>query len=92
MKLKLIQSGGFVGREKTAEEDISSHPPLVMQALKDFFDAKDATGIDNNVTSSRDAFAYSVEYDNKIVPAKELTAQKPELKGIIDKLMGELKY
>jgi len=92
MKLKLIQSGGFVGREKTAEEDISSHPPTVQQALTDFFDANATTETGNNAANSRDAFEYTVEYDNKIVPALQLTTQKPELKAIVDKLMGQLKY
>jgi len=45
MKLTLIQSGGFTGKTKIAEEDLSNHPEELQQFIKQAFLQKPARKI-----------------------------------------------
>lgn len=91
MKIKLIQSGGFMGRTKVAEEEAASYPPVLQQHLENIFaHAQESTEAASSDTS-RDAFSYFVEYNGKLLPLQAIKPT-PEFDKLLDTLKGKLHY
>ncbi|MET1055533.1 MAG: hypothetical protein ABWY16_09510 [Pedobacter sp.] len=92
MKIKLIQSGGFAGKSKFAEEDLSGHPEQLQayldEQLSEFQNRDSAT----QMSSSRDTFSYSIEYKGIRMPVSDEAVLAPELTRILTKLKSNLHY
>src|SRR5258706_13948404 len=91
MKLTLIQSGGFTGKTKIAEEDLSDHPEALQQFVKQAFLQKPAKKDQTNPDMSRDKESYSLEYNGTNRPLDALT-KNDDLDRLIKKMKGNLKY
>ena len=91
MKIKLIQAGGFMGRSKVAEEELTAYPTEVQQQLEETFSKAQQTPAAVPPSASRDAFHYLIVYKGKTIPL-EAIKMTPELSGIIGQLKAKLKY
>jgi hypothetical protein len=92
MKLKLIQGGGFLGKAKYAEEELSSHPEIVQEHLNELFSKSQNQPPSEQAAGSRDAFQYFVEYQGNRIPIGDKVTLTPEINDIVNKLKGELHY
>ena len=92
MKVKLIQGGGFMGRIKTAEEDISGYPSDVKQHLENVLAQLHELATANTDSLKRDDFNYFIEYNGNRAQLSEDTQLPKELHGLVDKLKNDLKY
>jgi len=91
MKLTLIQSGGFTGKTKIAEEDLSNHPEELQQFIKQAFLQKPAKKDQTTPDKSRDKESYSLEYDGTNLPLNAL-AKNDDLDKLIKKMKANLKF
>jgi hypothetical protein len=92
MKLKLIQSGGFMGRSKFAEEDLSCHSGELQESLDKHFSEFKMRPITNDPPVQRDSTQYFVEYNGTRLPIDEEIKLKPELAEVLEKLKANLHY
>lgn len=90
MKVKLIQGGGFMGRTKSAEEDLSGYPLDVKQHLENAFAKLQKSAANDSL--KRDDLNYFIEYDGNRVQLSEGAELPKELHGLVDKLKNDLKY
>jgi hypothetical protein len=91
MVLKLIQSGGFTGRTKLAEEDLSAYPPSLEKEVELLFAAVQAEGDVLQANATRDQLHYFVEYNNRRLPVS-LINPSSVLSNIIERLKKQLHY
>ncbi len=89
MKIKLIESGGFTGRTRFAEEDISHHSKQLIGSIENAFYSEDIAAVD--IDPSRDKKKYFIEYNDRSLPVESIVAS-PELKALIEKLKKNLHY
>jgi hypothetical protein len=92
MKVKLIQGGGFIGRTKSAEEDLSGYSLDVKQQLENALAKLQKSAAINIDSLKRDDFNYFIEYNGNRVQLSEDTELPKELHGLVDKLKNDLKY
>jgi hypothetical protein len=92
MKVKLIQGGGFMGRSKSAEEDLTEYSPDVKQHLEDTLEELQKSATANTDSAKRDDFNYFIEYNGNRAQLSEDTELPKELHGLVDKLKNDLKY
>ena len=88
MKLKLVQTPGFVGRKKVAEEDLSQYSPSFQKHVADLFTS--AAGTDNS-PSAPDKEKLFLELDGKRL-AVPSSAANEELKNLIERMKENLKF
>lgn len=91
MMLKLIQSGGFIGRAKFAQEELSVYPKVLEDTVTALFDAFRNPEASEQETGQPDQLLYFLEYDNNRIPINRVTLS-PELQLIIDRLKKQLHY
>lgn len=91
MKLTLIQSGGFVGKPKIAEEDLSDHPEALQQHVKSIFSKKAIKTEQPTKDMSRDKETYSLEFNGTNLPLNAVK-MNDDLQKLITKMKGNLKY
>lgn len=91
MKLTLIQTGGFTGKTKTAEEDLSNHPQELQQFIKQVFLQKTVKKDPVKEDLSRDKENYSLEYNDISLPLNTL-AKNENLDKLIKKMKSNLKF
>jgi hypothetical protein len=89
MKLKLVQTPGFVGRKKVAEEDLSQYSPSLQKHVADLF-SNSAAGIDNT-SPVPDKEKLFLELDGKRLPV-DTAASNKELKNLIERMKDNLKF
>ena len=89
MKIKLIESGGFAGLTKVAEEDLSGQPQKIKEHLENAF-AQPTPAADTN-SLARDKEQLHVEYNGKVLPVAALP-QDGELGALIEKMKSNLQY
>jgi hypothetical protein len=92
MKVKLIQGGGFMGRTKSAEEDLSGYSPDLKQHLVNTLAKLQESATANTDSLKRDDFDYFIEYNGNRAKLSEDTELPKELHGLVDKLKNDLKY
>ncbi|CAM3949940.1 hypothetical protein SAMN06265348_104104 [Pedobacter westerhofensis] len=92
MKLKLIQSGGFAGRSKSAEEELSSYPKQVQEYLDGQIAAFQSKAALAPQSADPDSFRYFIEYKGSRIPCDDQIGQLPELAEIIIQLKAKLHY
>jgi len=92
MKLKLIQTGGFAGRSKYAEEDLSSHPAALQQELDQHFPGGNVQAKSNMTSQSRDAFQYFLEYKGIRIALNEEIKASPYIEDLLQRLKEQLHY
>lgn len=90
MILKLIQSGGFLGRSKFAEKELSSFPKEIQDKISQLFSAENKYDTSSSVKGP-DQLQYFLEYNNCRLPIIS-TAVNPELETVINMLMQQLHY
>jgi hypothetical protein len=100
MKVKLIQAGGFMGRSKFAEEDLSDYDAEVKDHLDKVFLKTEGAPIDhlpsgsNNRTSSlvRDNLYYFIEYNGHRARIEDNASLPNELQRLFETLKERLEY
>jgi hypothetical protein len=92
MIVKLIQGGGFMGRTKSAEEDLSGYPSDVKEHLENTLAQLQKSTTDNTDSAKRDDFNYFIEFNGNRVELSENSELPKELHGLVDKLKNDLKY
>ncbi|SEB05421.1 hypothetical protein [Pedobacter hartonius] len=92
MILKLIQSGGFAGRSRFAEEDLSCHSLKLQEYLDSHFSALQGKMMSHLPPLQRDAFQYFVEYKGTRLPVDEKIKLEPEFAEILEMLKSKLHY
>jgi hypothetical protein len=91
MVLKLIESGGFVGRSRSAALDISTLSIEEQHIIKDFLSKEHGRHLlpkENN----RDRFQYSLVYEEKNISLPELPSDNKVLAQVFKKLIDNLRY
>jgi len=91
MKLTLIQSGGFAGKTKIAEEDLSNYPETLQQFVKHAFLQQPVKKEQAPPGMSRDKESYSLEYNGTSLPLNALV-KNDDLDKLIKKMKANLKY
>lgn len=86
MKLKLIQTGGFVGKTKTAEEDLDNHNSVLQDHVAELFNQVPVEIPKNQVRDKEQLF---LEFNGKILPLYQLSLN-PQLEKLIADLNGKL--
>ncbi len=89
MKLKLIESGGFAGLRKVAEEDLSEQPQELKAHIENTF-AQPAPSVNANPLA-RDKEQLHIEYEGKVLPVSAIQSDS-ELAALIEKMKPNLKY
>jgi hypothetical protein len=89
MKIKLIESGGFAGLRKVAEEDLSDHPEALKEHIENAF-AQPKPAVNAN-SAARDKEQLHLELDGKVLPLNAIE-ESGELKELIQKLKSNLQY
>jgi hypothetical protein len=92
MKVKLIQGGGFMGRTKTAEEDLSEYSLDVKQHLENTVAKLQQSATANTDSEKRDDFDYFIEFNGNRAKLTEDAELPQELRSLVDKLKNDLKY
>jgi len=92
MKLKLIQTGGFAGKSKYAEEDLSLHPAQLQQELEQHFPMSIVQPTANKASQSRDAFEYFLEYKGIRVALTDDMKANPFIEDLLERLKDQLHY
>lgn len=85
MKLKLIEAAGFIGRKKTAEEDLSNYPEQVQQQVQNFFNAP-AEFSAVPPSFARDKEQRFLELEGKTIPLQDV-----QLNDALTQLVNKLK-
>ena len=88
MKLKLIQAGGFTGKNKTAEEELDLQAPVLQQQVTAIFNQFLQEMPKSKVRDKEQLF---LEFDGKVLPVKQLHPN-PELEKLIDQLINQLRF
>ena len=88
MKLKLVQTAGFVGRKKIAEEDLSQYPSALQKHVTDLFSNTIAA---DNLPATPDKEKLFLEMDGKRLPVQSLAAND-EFKKLIETMKENLKF
>jgi hypothetical protein len=93
MQLKLIQSGGFTGRRKVAEEELSDHPEALKAQVEDIFSQPTPPEGEGNEPGdlNRDKPVYYVEYNGKSLPLDNIPANQ-HLEKLIESMKEKLHY
>ncbi len=91
MKIKLIQSGGFMGRTKTAEEEVSFFSPEFQKFLENTFVHTPTDTSDTSPGASRDTFDYFLEYNGKALPL-HVIPPSPAFDQLLKSLKAKLHY
>lgn len=94
MKLKLIQTGGFMGKLMTAEEDLEGYPATLIRFIENVFREKSKKNNQPDKpgdSHSRDQFQYFVEFNNKRLPVEALESDL-EFARLLSKLKEQLHY
>ena len=92
MLLRLIQAGGFAGKPKYAEIDISEYPADLQNELIEYLCNKPAEGSSTTQSVSRDAFKYIFQYENKQKEIGETLELSPALEQLFEQLKEDLHY
>lgn len=92
MKLKLIQSGGFTGKTRYAEEDLSGQPKQLQEYLDKHIAAFQKDGNPAKKTVSRDTYNYFIEYKGIIMPLDDELFSTAEMSTILTQLKANLHY
>jgi len=92
MIVKLIQSGGFAGRSRFAEEDLSCHSPRLQEYLDNHFSSFQNSRMAHSPPLQRDTFQYFVEYKGTRLPVDEEIKLEPEFAEILEMLKSKLHY
>lgn len=92
MKVKLIQGGGFMGRSKSAEEELSGYSDDLKQHLENTLAKLRGTPAARAASLKRDDFDYFIEYNGNRARLSEDTELPTELHSLVDKLKNDLKY
>lgn len=91
MKLTLIQSGGFAGITKIAEEDLSKKPPALQRYVKNIFSKKPVKTEPSTVDMGRDKENYFLEYNDTRVSLNTIK-MNDDLQKLVLKMKNNLKY
>jgi hypothetical protein len=91
MKITLIQSGGFTGKAKIAEEELSNYPEALQQLIKQAFLKKPLSKEPVSRDMSRDKESYSLELNGANLPLDALP-RNDDLDELIRKMKSNLKY
>lgn len=91
MILKLIQSGGFLGRTKFAEEELSTFPKGIQDQINQLFSAVENKYDISSSVREPDQLQYFLEYNNCRLPISSTTIS-PELDALVHMLMQQLHY
>ena len=89
MKLKLVQTPGFVGRKKVAEEDLSQYSPSLQKHVADLF-TNSAAGA-GDLPPVPDKEKLFLELDGKRLPVDAAVANE-ELKNLVERMRENLKF
>jgi hypothetical protein len=92
MKLKLIQSGGFTGRSKFAEEDLSLYPGQLQSELDEHLASFQKNNGRSEKSSGRDVYKYYVEYKGVRFPVEEALFKSLQFSTLLNKLITQLHY
>jgi hypothetical protein len=92
MKVKLIQSGGFIGRTKTAELELLDFKSINMDQLEKTLINLQAIPVGEVENKVRDGFVYSLEYNGIKVNLNERTNLPTDLSELVSHLKESLKY
>lgn len=92
MILKLIQSGGFAGKTKFAEEELSSASTGLQEYLHKRFSEFPEEPAAGGPSAQRDAFQYFLEYNGTRLPLAEDTEMEPEFAAFLAQLKAKLHY
>lgn len=92
MKIKLIQSGGFIGKSKFAEEDLSGYPEQLHKDLDEHISVFQNRAIPAKKTPGRDTFQYFLEYNGTRVPVNENMFSAPQFSEMLARLKTKLHY
>lgn len=91
MKIRLFQSGGFVGKPKIAEEELASYPASLQQFVQQVFSQPPAAENVTQADKSRDKESYTLEFNGMRIPLQIIPANE-ELDKLVKKLKENLKY
>ena len=92
MKLKLIQTGGFAGKSKYAEEDLSLHPAQLQQELEQHFPTAVVQTTASKASPSRDEFEYFLEYKGVRIALTDDMKATPVIEDLLKRLKEQLHY
>jgi len=92
MKIRLIQSGGFIGKSKFAEEDLSGYPKQLHTDLDEHIAAFHDRAIPAKKQPGRDTYNYFLEYNGTRMPVDENMFSAPEFSAILALLKTKLHY
>lgn len=88
MKLKLIQTAGFAGKKKMAEEELDDYENVLQQHVTDLFQQELPPAPEN---SFRDKEQMFLEFDGKVLPLQQLSLN-PQLEQLIEQMNGQLRF
>jgi hypothetical protein len=92
MKVRLIQSGGFIGRTKTAELELSDFKAIDKDRFEKTLTNLDAVSLGETDSKVRDRFVYALEYNGTKVHLNEGINLPTDLIELINHLKESLKY
>ncbi|RYY30222.1 MAG: hypothetical protein EOP41_01110 [Sphingobacteriaceae bacterium] len=86
MKLKLIQTGGFIGKTKVAEADLTKHEGILQDHVAELFNQDPQPVPQNKIRDKEQLF---LEFNGKVLPLYQLELN-PQLAKLIADLNGQL--